>query len=174
MPLIKCPMCEKDISPNAISCPNCGEPMKNKLDSKITFNEEDICNFILINSGKDTIRVIKQVRDTTGWSLYDSKKSVENAPSIIYEKIKYAEALSYKSAYEELGAKVEIVSADKGIIDYVNTTNIGFIIKCPNCNSTNTKKISGASKVGSAVMFGVFAMGKLTKTYQCNKCGYKW
>jgi len=47
-------------------------------------------------------------------------------------------------------------------------------IKCPTCKSTNVKKISGASKVGSAVMFGVFAMGKLTKTYQCNKCGYKW
>jgi hypothetical protein len=38
MPLIKCPMCEKDISPNAVSCPNCGEPMKNKKneDSKTT------------------------------------------------------------------------------------------------------------------------------------------
>jgi hypothetical protein len=47
-------------------------------------------------------------------------------------------------------------------------------IKCPNCNSTNTEKISSASKVGSAIVFGVFAVGKLTKTYQCNKCGYKW
>jgi len=28
MPLIKCPMCERDISPNAINCPHCGEPMK--------------------------------------------------------------------------------------------------------------------------------------------------
>ena len=47
-------------------------------------------------------------------------------------------------------------------------------IKCPNCKSTNVQKISGASKVGSAVMWGVFAMGKLTKTFQCNACGYKW
>lgn len=30
MPLIKCPMCDKDISPNALFCPNCGEPMNNK------------------------------------------------------------------------------------------------------------------------------------------------
>jgi hypothetical protein len=35
-------------------------------------------------------------------------------------------------------------------------------------------KISAASKVGSAVMFGLFAMGKLTKTYQCKACGYRW
>jgi hypothetical protein len=36
-------------------------------------------------------------------------------------------------------------------------------IKCLNCKSTNVHKISGASKVGSALMFGVFAAGKLTK-----------
>lgn len=38
----------------------------------------------------------------------------------------------------------------------------------------DVKKISGASKVGSAIMFGVFSMGKFTKTYECNKCGYRW
>lgn len=33
MPLIKCPMCEKEISPNAQFCPNCGEPMNSvKID----------------------------------------------------------------------------------------------------------------------------------------------
>lgn len=35
MPLIKCPMCDKDISPNAEFCPNCGEPMKNKKDIEL-------------------------------------------------------------------------------------------------------------------------------------------
>ena len=48
------------------------------------------------------------------------------------------------------------------------------MIKCPNCGSLDTKKISGASKVGSAVMFGIFSMGKITKTYECNQCGYRW
>ena len=47
-------------------------------------------------------------------------------------------------------------------------------IKCPTCKSDNVQKISGASKVGSAVAFGIFSVGKLTKTYQCNKCGYRW
>jgi predicted RNA-binding Zn-ribbon protein involved in translation (DUF1610 family) len=47
-------------------------------------------------------------------------------------------------------------------------------IKCPNCKSVDVGKISGASKVGSALVWGVFAAGKLAKTYQCNKCGYKW
>lgn len=47
-------------------------------------------------------------------------------------------------------------------------------IKCPNCHSSNVHKISGASKAGSAIMFGIFAMGKLNKTYECDKCVYRW
>ena len=47
-------------------------------------------------------------------------------------------------------------------------------IKCPTCKSRDVVKISAASKVGSAVLFGVFAMGKLTKTYQCRTCGFRW
>jgi predicted nucleic acid-binding Zn ribbon protein len=30
MSLIKCPACEKEISPNAPTCPHCGEPLKTK------------------------------------------------------------------------------------------------------------------------------------------------
>ncbi len=37
-------------------------------------------------------------------------------------------------------------------------------ITCPNCKSGNVKKISMGSKVGAAVLIGVFAMGRLTKT----------
>lgn len=47
-------------------------------------------------------------------------------------------------------------------------------IKCPNCKSTEVHKISSASKVGSALMFGIFAAGKLTKTYQCDDCKFRW
>lgn len=51
---------------------------------------------------------------------------------------------------------------------------ISTSIKCPTCKSDNVKKIGAASKIGSAALFGVFSIGKLTKTYQCNKCGYRW
>lgn len=47
-------------------------------------------------------------------------------------------------------------------------------IKCPNCKATNVQRISAASKVGSAVLWGIFSVGKLTKTYQCKACGYRW
>ena len=45
--------------------------------------------------------------------------------------------------------------------------------KCPTCNSTNIKKISGLSKAGSVAMFGIFSQ-KVKKQMHCNNCGYEW
>ncbi len=44
---------------------------------------------------------------------------------------------------------------------------------CPTCNSTDLKKISALSKVGSVAMFG-FLSSKVKKQFHCNKCGYEW
>ena len=44
-------------------------------------------------------------------------------------------------------------------------------ITCPYCKSTDCKKISGLSKAGSVALWGVFALGKTTKQWHCNKCG---
>lgn len=43
-------------------------------------------------------------------------------------------------------------------------------VKCPYCHSTNTKKISATSKVGSVALFGIFAAGKVAKEWHCNNC----
>ena len=32
MPLIKCPACQAEISPNAPACPKCGEPIKSSVE----------------------------------------------------------------------------------------------------------------------------------------------
>lgn len=42
--------------------------------------------------------------------------------------------------------------------------------ECPYCHSKNTKKISGASKVGSVALWGVFAMGKVSNQWHCKSC----
>ena len=44
------------------------------------------------------------------------------------------------------------------------------VAKCPYCNSTNTRKISTLSKAGSVAMWGVFALGKVSKEWHCNNC----
>ncbi len=46
--------------------------------------------------------------------------------------------------------------------------------KCPTCSSTKVEKISLKSKVGAGLLVGVFALGKISKTFKCNNCGYKW
>lgn len=43
--------------------------------------------------------------------------------------------------------------------------------KCISCGSSNIKKISVASKVGSVALWGVFAAGRTSKRYHCNNCG---
>ena len=53
-------------------------------------------------------------------------------------------------------------------------SSVGNLPKCPTCGSTNIEKISTSSKVGSALLVGVFALGKITKTFKCKNCGYKW
>lgn len=44
------------------------------------------------------------------------------------------------------------------------------VVECPYCHSTSTKKISGVSKAGSVALFGIFATGKVSKQWHCNKC----
>lgn len=45
--------------------------------------------------------------------------------------------------------------------------------KCPTCNSTNIKKISGTAKVVGAVAFGLFSKTARSQ-FECENCGYKW
>lgn len=42
--------------------------------------------------------------------------------------------------------------------------------ECPYCHSKNTIKISGLSKAGSIALWGVFAVGKISKQWHCNNC----
>jgi len=46
--------------------------------------------------------------------------------------------------------------------------------KCPTCGSTKIEKISATSKVGKAVLFGIFAAGAISKTFKCKNCGHQW
>ena len=48
------------------------------------------------------------------------------------------------------------------------------VATCPTCGSADVEKIPIGYKAGSAMMFGVFSMGTLTKTFKCKKCGYRW
>lgn len=43
-------------------------------------------------------------------------------------------------------------------------------VRCPYCNSFDTKKITATSKAANVFFFGIFAIGKTTKEWHCNNC----
>ena len=63
------------------------------------------------------------------------------------------------------------VNIDLGLEKVFHPSNTVPTITCPYCKSTNTKKISGLSKAVNVGLFGIFALGKTTKQWHCNKCG---
>lgn len=44
------------------------------------------------------------------------------------------------------------------------------LVRCPYCNSGNTRKITATSKAASVALFGVFSIGKVSKQWHCNDC----
>lgn len=47
-------------------------------------------------------------------------------------------------------------------------------LKCPTCGSTKVIRIPGLSKATWVALQGVYSIGKISKTFQCMNCGYKW
>ena len=45
--------------------------------------------------------------------------------------------------------------------------------KCPTCQSTNIRKMSGVERGVSIYTFGIFSK-KINKTFKCQNCGYTW
>lgn len=62
----------------------------------------------LKSSGGQKIQVIKVVRAVTGLGLKEAKALVDEAPSIVKEKVSKEEAESIKKQLEEAGAEVEL------------------------------------------------------------------
>ena len=65
----------------------------------------------------------------------------------------------------------------KPIQDNVVQTNENYhasIPRCPTCGSTNVEKISLKSKAGKVLLVGVFAIGRVAKSYKCNNCRHQW
>ncbi len=73
--------------------------------------EKSVFNIELKEVGAKKIDVIKVVRDVTGKGLKESKDLVDaaaNAPQMVKENVKKAEAEEIKKKFEAAGAKVEL------------------------------------------------------------------
>ena len=55
-----------------------------------------------------------------------------------------------------------------------NQTDFSNKPRCPTCGSTNIERISLKSKVGKVALVGIFAIGRVAKSYKCNHCKHQW
>lgn len=138
MALINCSECQKQISDKAESCPHCGCPVSFSVN---TLNDNDLVIQKALKLGNyQLINSIKIYRDLTGIDLKESKYIIENA---------LADYKNKSNSHKQTIAK----EVDQSLP------------KCPNCNSNRITKISGMSKAGSITLFGIFATGKVSKTF---------
>lgn len=186
MALIICPECKSKISNHAKECVNCGFPIKDFIDKNniIDFNKELICPKCAFVSGgyaeeypEDPIylkckfcnTILIQTENTGKEGL---RKFIENKEEDYYKTlaIELGNNQFSENAYNcRISAnKKENEKTSKQFKQQTNQPTSQ--IKCPYCNSTNTKKITTANRIGSTMLFGVFSK-KLTKEWHCNNCG---
>ena len=161
MALINCPECNKEISDKSECCINCGYKLQ-KRESKFW---GEYCPSCL---GKGRIRTEKDDKNTTCPFCKISRKYS------IYGT--YDEVHAFCENHPELKESPEFsIEAYNKRINYVpyEYNNSSSSAKCPTCQSTNIRKISGLESGASIAMFGLFSR-KINKIFKCGNCGYTW
>lgn len=86
----------------AVAGPAAGGDAGAAADEKTEFTVK------LNDAGAQKVAVIKAVKEITGLGLGEAKALVDNAPSVIKEKVSKDDAEAAKKALEEAGAAVEL------------------------------------------------------------------
>ena len=88
----------------------------------------------------------------------------------VVKKHKDFDSYYYEHRLEILEQKFSNSNLPKEVSDAIKEAANTPVIKCPYCKSTNTKKLSAASR---GLSFGIFGFGskKIGKQWHCNGCG---
>lgn len=143
MSLITCPECNKEVSDRAEVCIHCGYPFKKEKNTKCIINGKEHDLAFILDQDYSILFKVRDFIQLTHCEINESKRIVEK---IINDRE------IPKSLYVSVVAK---------------QSNLP---KCPFCNSTDIKKISGTERVVSATMFGILSK-KIGKSFKCNNCG---
>lgn len=81
--------------------------------------------------------------------------------------LKEKDVIEYELKMSQFRAQVEQQKSTQSKVEEDNRP------KCPTCNSTNIKRISGTSKAVSVALFGLLSQ-KVKKQWHCNNCGSEW
>lgn len=109
------------------------------------------------------------------WSvneLYSDLKQISSDESFIQAMIKLhdEDPIEYQLKLQQFKTQMQ---QQKHIKQQESGKKVDNIPKCPHCQSTNIKSISGLNRGMSIAMLGIFSK-KINKSFECKKCGYTW
>lgn len=175
MALIKCPECQSEVSDKANTCPKCGYPVKEIAQCEPSSTGMNICP----KCGK--IIAGKEKCPDCGTKMINCHCTEDDWTTIMLEgsleKWEQQMRMKYVVNSKEYDNNLfnSRLQSEKDENDYYDNlmekvSESSPTIKCPYCNSTNTKKITTTGRMMSIGIFG-FASKKMGKQWHCNQCG---
>lgn len=175
MALIKCPECQSEVSDKANTCPKCGYPVKEIAQCEPSSTGMNICP----KCGK--IIAGKEKCPDCGTKMINCHCTEDDWTTIMLEgsleKWEQQMRMKYVVNSKEYDNNLfnSRLQSEKDENDYYDNlmekvSESSPTIKCPYCNSTNTKKITTTSKAVHTAFFGIFSMGRNAKQWHCNQC----
>lgn len=157
------------MSDHIFYCPKCG-------DVAIEFDEnEHFCitcrKTKMINTGKDSNYF--RAKYFEGKEMCDEVLFKYDLTTEVYKEYK----IDKNPLYDLNAAQVKEDLAQRVIAKNLKETSsiqTNNIPRCPTCGSEKIHKISTANKVVRAGLLGIFSLGQISKTFECDNCHYKW
>ena len=153
-------------------------PIIQKLDSLPVEYKLYLDGQLKRHKNKSEINKPESISSTYKTDSYIKKIKCPNCSSFIAETSRVCPECGYDAISSYL-LQLEREKQAK-YIDYTYNHNVNSIDnnmknvpKCPTCQSTDLKKVSTASKVGSVIIWGLLSQ-KVKKQWHCNNCGYEW
>lgn len=150
MALIKCTECGSQVSDKAERCPQCGCPIS------------VIIEHIENKKAERKLKIENAKQNFCCWKCGGSEFTFAKGSIMLCGKCPSCGAMTEICELDDI--------EDTDIPDGIFKVDTRLSIECPYCHSTNTKKISGSSRVASFLTFGL-AGKKVGKQWHCNKCG---
>jgi hypothetical protein len=140
----RCPFCAEAIQDAAIKCRFCGSDLTPPPNEEVSY-----------------------------WGYaYSLGTSKEPPAYLIWEKNAGTSTPIESRPYNEQGwEEIWNVFSAKEPVQWTNKPDVPT---CPHCKCINILRITGGDKFVSALAVGVFALGKMTKSFECINCRYRW
>ncbi|MDE7020981.1 MAG: zinc-ribbon domain-containing protein [Lachnospiraceae bacterium] len=162
MALINCPECGKEISDKSETCIHCGFPLIRIANTKCEINGT-IYDF----EKEFQVALLPTIGEySSAYNMISRKTRMCSADACKLVKI-----VRWNKAFPE-SYTPEYALLDPSVLSGSTvSSNSVSVVKCPYCNSGNTKRISITSKAVNTALFGMFSVSRNSKNYHCNSCG---